>query len=124
MFVGVCSGCRGRAGAATNLRHHSSFWTAASSESNNNDAAAAEADFNKAIELDLRNVMAFRWQAVARQTLGNNQGAEEDLTLAIRLNPYDHNVFYERATLRRKLNFTAGAGQYHQSDRTGADRTA
>lgn len=65
----------------------------------NNDFEGAIADFNKAIELDPKNAVAYLNRANARFGIGDLDCAVADFDKAIELKPDDANGYIGRATI-------------------------
>jgi len=69
----------------------------------------AIADFNRAIELNTDNPMAYANRAVVQQRLGHLEEALADFNRAIELHPNDHQYYLDRATVKIRLGKFAEA---------------
>lgn len=65
--------------------------------------------FNQVIKLKPYWADPYYYRAVAKLSLDDFQGAEEDATACIERNPYFNNVFYLRGVVRQNLGNYAGA---------------
>ncbi len=67
------------------------------------DYEAALKDFNKAIEIDPRNVEAYNNRGIVLGILGNHYGAIQDFNMAIDLKPTDSEAYKSRGVSKLYL---------------------
>jgi tetratricopeptide (TPR) repeat protein len=88
--------------------------------------AGAIVDYNKAIELNPDNSLAYNNRGAAKSNLGDKQGAIVDYDKAIELNPNYADAYYDRGLAYQKLrenqralaDFREAARLYQQQGNT------
>jgi tetratricopeptide (TPR) repeat protein/V8-like Glu-specific endopeptidase len=84
-------------------------------EQNIDNAKLALNDFNRAVELDPKDALAYSLRGYQRIKLGDTKGGLEDLNQALRLNPNDYRIYGNRGTARSRLGDKQGAiSDYNQ----------
>jgi tetratricopeptide (TPR) repeat protein len=72
-------------------------------------------DFNRAVELNSKDALAYSLRGYLRIKLGDKKGGLEDLDQALRLNPKDYRIYGNRGTARSRLGDKQGAiADYNQ----------
>ncbi len=81
----------------------------AEEKARNKDLNGAIDEYNKAIEIDPNNSLAFYKRGATKHLLGNYQGSIADYNTAIKLNPHNSSIFSLRALSKGELNDKYGA---------------